>query len=351
MIPLVRPQVIDVETGFETFQNAVKSGVLTNFGYINDLLEKRLAPWMCGAVLTTSTGTAAIEIALRASLIGSVSGRGNRVAVPDFTHSGTLLAVVRAGFTPVLCRVNPATWQLEPKDIEHHVDRGEIAGAVVVSPFGYEVDFERWEALSKKWCLPLVYDLAGAYGMAADTENHRCYSFHATKNMGVGEGGCVVFKRAGQRDNFRRLTNFDTGSDRSIGSLDGYNYKMDELKASMLLVQVKHHHKVMERVHRKRVTLEAYQKLLKHEVRVPPGEHYPSLCAVGGLPAQEIERASERLGFVARAYYPLLSRMPALRNVERLSESEDSMANVCALPSDVAVEELIHVVDAINRHF
>lgn len=346
MIPLLRPIVPNAKAAERYFREARKSGIYSNFGRLHDELEARFER-LTGAsnVLPVVSGTAAIEVALRVSELKP----GARVLVPDFTHSGTLIAVVRAGMTPVLAGVDPKTWTLDPVEVANWHAHGLIDAAVVVSPFGYQVDFETWEQVSVSEGLPLVYDLAGAFGEFPALRGPACYSFHATKNFGVGEGGMVVFNDSEQYMQARRLINFDTLPSRNVGSLAGSNQKMCEILCAHLLAALDEPHlgRVVKRIEAKRTLLRFYQEMLKVAF-VPAGEKWPSLCVLGGLPAQDLEDASEELGVTFKRYYPLLSRMPALAEVARLSESGDDMATCCALPCDVTMGEAFEVVDAVR---
>jgi len=330
-----------------TFTSAALSGMLTNFGAIHERLEKRLCKITGGYAVPVSTGTAAIEVAL--AVLGLEPG--DRVLLPDFTHSGTILAVVRAGLTPVLAGVDPKTWCLRPDEVEKVCREQRIDGVIVVSPFGYEVDVLAWDLLQDRAGFALVYDFAGAFGNFPKTIAPVCYSFHATKNVGVGEGGMIVFRSERQAKHAKRLINFDTLSNREIASLRGSNSKLDELKSSFLINSLSAIglEAVEERIDAKRLTLDRYQEAFP-QAYVPPGKKFPSLCVLGNLPAEALEAASEREGIVFRRYYPLLSRMPALRDVERVSVSAEVMKNCCALPSDVDLGETLRVVEVTRSY-
>lgn len=346
MIPLLRPVVPSDRAALSYFKLARRAGVFSNFGQLHEMLADRLAKVSTGGqALPVASGTAAIEVALRVSGLED----GARVLLPDFTHSGTLLAIVRAGMRPVLCRVDPRTWTLDPGEVQDAHARGLIDAAVVVAPFGYHVDFEAWEQLSTSDGLPLVYDLAGAFGNFPLLRNPACYSFHATKNLGVGEGGMVLFNDADQYERARRLINFDTLPTREIGSLAGANQKLPEIICAYLLAALdgKHLDRVLRRVEAKVSLIRLYCEMLP-QCTVPPGEKWPSLVVLQGLPAQALEDASDRLGVTFKRYYPLLSRMVACSELPRVSVSDEVMTSCCALPCDVSMSEAFEVVDAVR---
>lgn len=293
-----------------------------------------------------STGTAAIEVALLSCGLES----GDRVLVPDFTHSGTILAIVRAGLVPVIAGVDPKTWTLRPEEVERAFEAGMIEGVVVVSPFGYHVDVLAWELLKDRTGLGLVFDFAGAWGNFPRTMAPVCYSFHATKNLGVGEGGMIVFRSERQRREAKRLINFGTLPNREIESLRGGNHKIDELKSAYLLACLDRSHlfDVERRMKNKLRLIDFYLERIPGTF-VPNGPKSPSLCVIGNLPAASLEAASEAEGIDFRRYYPLLSGMKGLASVDQLSCSDAVMKNCCALPSDVDLRQAERVVEVVRR--
>lgn len=352
MIPLIRPLMPSGEAIERHLARSRAAGMFSNFGPCHQAASRLVSEEVGGIAVLTTTGTAAIEVALLS--LGLPAGA--RVAVPDFTHTGTLLAVVRAGFEPVLVSVDPATWVPRQLDIREAWAHGWIDAAVIVNPFGYGVDLGPWEDLARGTFLPVVYDFAGAWGakLPEDLTSPVCFSFHATKNLGIGEGGAVVFPATWDpaiAAEAQRLINFDTLPDRSIASTCGYNQKMDELRCAALLaaLEPEHRRRIEARTAAKLSTARIYLDMLGVTSAPLARDAKPSLCVVPELPAADLEAASPDLGAVFKAYYPLLSRMPALADVERLSESCDAMTRLCALPSDVDFHEACRVVDLVRR--
>jgi dTDP-4-amino-4,6-dideoxygalactose transaminase len=344
MIPLIRPIFPAHDVAIEHFLRSREARQFSNYGPAHEAVTAQLSGLTMGLALPTISGTAALEIALRVSFPA-----GARVALPDFTHTGTIVAVARAGMVPVLFGVDDKTWCLRPREIERSHGCGDVDGAIVVNPFGYGVDLAAWENLSFSAGLPLVYDFAGAWGSTATARNPICYSLHATKNLGIGEGGVMVFGDGGaQFHAARRLMNFDTLPDRSIASLDGSNAKMDELRCAYLLAALEpgFRDRAAGRSAAKKIMLKIYRERLPGTWSPTMGpDSFPSLCVLGGLPATALEQA--KTGATFRAYYPLLSRMPALAGVERISVSGDTMTTCCALPSDVTLDEAFKVIDIV----
>lgn len=342
MIPLIRPEFPNLRAVEKHFSSAWSGKQFTNFAYLFQKAQDYLSINMRGHALPVSSGTTALEIALL-----SLGLRGKRVALPDFTHSGTILAIVQAGAIPVLFAANERNWVLDLNDLENNLDKFDAL--IVVSPFGYQVDITAFETFSERHQKPIVYDFAGAFGFFPEIKNIRCYSFHSTKNFGVGEGGCVVFSNKESYEAGLRISNFGTLPDRSIQNEEGLNGKIDELKAACIIAMLEPENlnRVFRRISNKNATLQFYHEQID-QTYLPHGKKMPSLCVLGNLPARELEEFGVKEGIICKRYYPLLSRMPGLKQIERVSESSDKLERCLALPSDVSIGEAYRVVDFVH---
>lgn len=341
MIPLIRPEFPNLRLIERHLAPAWRNKQFSNFGSVFDQCVKTLSSITKGAALPVTSGTTAIQIALQ-----TLDMRGKRVGLPDYTHSGTLLAVVQAGAIPVLINVEDRSWTLVPH--ADFIETYKIDCFVAVSPFGYFLDVAAWEYFSKKHKIPVVYDLAGAFGFFPETENPRCYSFHSTKNFGVGEGGCIVFKDSKQWEKAKRISNFGTLENRDIENTEGFNGKVDELRCACILAACEEEmlSKVWRRLQNKQALLKFYTDSIPASY-VPSGPKKPSLCVLGGLPAAALEERGKEEGIICKRYYPLLSRMPGLEHVERITASSDKMEQCIALPSDANFSEAYQVVEFV----
>lgn len=342
MIPLLRPDFPSLSEAGEIFSSCYKKKIFSNFGALFDESVKKLSKLMNGEALPVTSGTTAIQAAL-----STMNAKGKRVAIPDYTHSGTLLAVIGAQATPVLFGVDPNSWIISIKDLKKHWDQYDMI--VVVSPFGYEIDFHKFEALSVELKKPIVYDMAGCFGNFPDTINPRCYSFHATKNFSVGEGGCVVLPDLKMWEQAKKIINFGTNLDRSLCGDQGGNLKVDELRCALILANLREENleAIYNKIKNKTALLQFYQEQL--EGYVPKGENkFTSLCTVGDLPVKEIEEHCLKNEIMVKGYYPLLSKMKGLAHIERVSSSSKEMETCLALPSDVSMDEAYQVVDCIR---
>lgn len=137
--------------------------------------------------------TAAIELALRSLKLP----RGAVVLTSTMTFCGAVQAILHAELTPVLVDVDPRTGMPTPETVELAAHGREPAAMVVVHWSGDPADVT---ALADAAGLPLervVEDAAHALGAERagepiGTGSAVCFSFYATKNLPLGEGGMIT---------------------------------------------------------------------------------------------------------------------------------------------------------------
>src|SRR4030067_2515635 len=152
--------------------------------------------------------TVAMELCLKAEQIfGSV-------AIPDFTHPATALAVLRAGAHPVLCDVSLETYNI------NEANHSTIA-SIPVSWAGNPLS---WYPNSL-----IIEDAACSLGASIDgvktgSQFTSCFSFHPRKLITVGEGAVVTTNSKEIAEKIRDYKAFGKG---------GGNYKIDEVRAAI----------------------------------------------------------------------------------------------------------------------
>jgi dTDP-4-amino-4,6-dideoxygalactose transaminase len=191
--------------------------------------------------------TAALHLSLKALDIGP----GDEVMVPSLTFVATVNAVLYEGATPVFV-------DIEALDTPHiSLDDAQIkfsarTKAVIVMHYGgYPVDLSAWRKLCDEYGLLMIEDAAHAPGVEAAGRigDAAAFSFFSNKNMSTAEGGMIFALRASVLQRLRHLRAHGMSSDTltrhrghaysyDVGML-GYNYRMDELRAAMGMVQLK----------------------------------------------------------------------------------------------------------------
>ena len=197
--------------------------------------------------LAVNSGTGALHVALAALGVGP----GQEVIVPAYMWVSVIAAVVNLGAIPVLADIDD-TFCLDPDSVEAKITP-RTAGVIAVHMSGAPADVEAISALTRKHGIFLLEDCAqcaggsirgkkvGTFGQIA------IFSFQMNKNMTAGEGGCIATNDEHLYN--RAVACHDTGYARDANGramferrdlcLWGRGYRMDEMRASILRVQLR----------------------------------------------------------------------------------------------------------------
>jgi len=219
----------------------------SNFGPLVEEFEARLAGLghrlseSPRFAVSASSGTSALELAIAALDLP----KSARALVPSLTFPATAQAAMRCGLEVVLCDVDPHNWTLTPEIASDclAVLRPDIV--LPVCTYGYPHPAEGWQGFVAETGIPVVLDGAGAVGEQRVAEGvHAAFSLHATKPLGVGEGGVVITTDRAYAARMRRMSNF--GFDRGLAGA-GFNAKLSELAAAVGLAQLDRWESIRER--------------------------------------------------------------------------------------------------------
>ena len=201
----------------------------------------------CRHVVATSSCTTALHLALVCAGVGE----GDEVIVPSFTFVATVATVIQAGATPVFADVESLDdLAIDPADVEARItDR--TRAVVPVHYAGYPAAVDRLKRVCEERGLALIEDCAHAPSASLDGRrvgtfgDAGCFSFFSNKVLAVGEGGALSTDsdEIAARARLLRSQGMTAGTmDKHTGramSYDvvarGFNYKMDDLRAALLL--------------------------------------------------------------------------------------------------------------------
>jgi dTDP-4-amino-4,6-dideoxygalactose transaminase len=185
-------------------------------------------------------GMDAIEIALRALHIG----KGDEVITTPMTAFATVLAILRAGATPVLADIDSDTALLSLKSVESCFS-ARTKAVLLVHIYGQVRAMDAWKKICEKHCVYLIEDCAqahsatwqgkvvGSFGVAG------AYSFYPTKNLGaLGDAGILVTDDSLLAERATCLRNYGQSARYYHPDL-GMNSRLDEIQAAMLAERLK----------------------------------------------------------------------------------------------------------------
>ena len=223
-IPVMKPRFPDLGPVISRLETIRESGVYSNFGPQVKELESRYAKFLGTTddkVVLVSNATVGITASIQA--LG-----GKTWLVPAWTFSATVAAALSAGVDCTFGDIDGEThWIRDPKE------EGRFDGFLKVAPFG--TGFSEANMDGKR---NVVIDAAASIAApmpkldALPETNIVVFSLHATKVLGIGEGGVVVSGSAKIAEEIRRRTNFGFNTERQSDVL-GTNAKISEFAAAI----------------------------------------------------------------------------------------------------------------------
>lgn len=232
-IPVHRPHLPAAERLLPYLAEIDRTRRYSNFGPLARAFEARLAARLGlpeGGVACVANGTLGLTLAL-----GALGARpGSLCMMPAWTFAATPAAAVAAGLRPWFVDVAEATWALDPDACRALLAGapGPVGAAIAVGPFGAPLDAEAWDRFADGTGVPVVLDLAAGFDGARVGRAPAMVSLHATKALGVGEGGLVASGDGRLVEGVRRLSNFGF-AERSEAVHLGTNAKLSEYAAAV----------------------------------------------------------------------------------------------------------------------
>jgi dTDP-4-amino-4,6-dideoxygalactose transaminase len=192
--------------------------------------------------IACSSGTAAVHIA-----IGTLQlPPGSEIITSAITDMGSLTGILYQNLIPVFADIDPQTYNMDPVSVEQCITK-RTGALLVVHHSGLVADMDKFTALSEKYQISIVEDVAQAYlgdykGRLAGTMGViNAFSLNHFKHITCGSGGMVLTND----DQKQRLATLflDKCYDREGGKRNPYflapNYQMTELQGAVALAQLK----------------------------------------------------------------------------------------------------------------
>lgn len=348
MIPHSRPSLEQEE--LEAVAQVLRSGQVSQ-GPCVDRFERAMAAYLGrkGAV-TVSSGTAALELALRALGVKA----GDQVIMPSYVCAALWLATTRAGAEPRLVDIQPDTFNLDP-DLVGKAITSRTRAVLVPHLFGLPADLARL----RQFDVPLIEDCAQT--LAASVQGIRVgtvgavtvCSFYATKLLCTGEGGMVLADDEEILERARAWREYDRRPALVRGS---FNYKMTDLQAAMGLRQLE---RVPTFLARRASIAASYQKMLSglDLVHPTPPDRWthiyyryvlrlPSLQGADGALAALLSRLERRGVQCRRPVFQPLHQHLGLEGYPQSAEAHDRAMSVPIYPS-LSEEDVARVTRAL----
>jgi dTDP-4-amino-4,6-dideoxygalactose transaminase len=242
------PSVGDEE--WHAIKKSIDSGWLTQGPRVKEFEQGFASRHEVKHALATTSCTTALHLMLLSIGIGP----GDEVIVPSFTWISTANAVLYCGAKPVLCDVDPVTYNISLNSIIEKIT-SKTKAILVVHLFGLCVDVEEIKKVVPP-SISIVEDCACAAGAslrgvpAGKLGRAGAFSFHPRKSITTGEGGMLTTDEDSIATLAEQLRNHGAKTSEEVRhqgakpfllptfEVLGFNYRMTDLQGAIGFVQL-----------------------------------------------------------------------------------------------------------------
>lgn len=243
-------QCID-EDDVKAVVKALTGPAITCGPYIDELEEKLCRITTAKHAVAVSNGTAALHVACLA--IGVEPG--DEVIVSSITFAASANCVRYCGGTPVFADIRPDTYNIDVEDVKRKIT-SKTKAIVAVDFTGQAVELDELLTICKENNIYLIEDAAHSIGTkykgkpVGSIADITTFSFHPVKTVTSGEGGACLtnddklfrrlqlFRSHGITRNQDEMANESHGGWYNEQIMLGYNYRMTDFQAALLISQL-----------------------------------------------------------------------------------------------------------------
>jgi dTDP-4-amino-4,6-dideoxygalactose transaminase len=308
------------------------------------------------------SGTAALELALKAAQIGA----GDEVILPANSFFATAEAVSNVGARPVFADVNPRTFHLDVASSERLIT-ARTRAIIPVHLYGWAMDMTALQKLADRHRLTIIEDAAQAHGTERDgipvggSGRLTCFSFYPGKNLGAyGDGGIVTCNSEVHAERLRLLREHGSPA-KYVHVIVGTNSRLDALQAAVLSVKLHYLHEWNTR--RVQHAMHYAAKLRNEYVQVPEvpsgREHNFHLFVIRAKNRDALRQHLHARGIGTGIHYPEpLHLTPAYRKLGyamrgSLPVAEALAPEILSLPMypELSESQIDQVTEAVLEFF
>ncbi len=336
-INVTKPFLPSLQEYQELISSIWERGWLTNNGPLVNELELKLKNYLnIEHFLYLNNGTIALQIAIKALNI-----QGEVITTP-FSYVATTSSLVWEGCTPVMVDIDSNTLNINADIIREKITPNTKA-IMATHVFGNPCELNKIDEISKEMGIPVIYDAAHAFGVEKNGRSIFSYgdisttSFHATKIFHTIEGGAVITQNADLLKKMSLMRNFGHTSPTSFGEV-GINAKNSEFHAAMGLCVLPHIEYIIQR--RKIIcgyydenlsNLPVKKQLIDKECKYNYS-YYPIIFQDEATLLKSMSELNANGIYPRRYFYPSLSHLPYLKNVENTPVSDNIAPRILCLP-------------------
>ena len=331
--------------------------------------EKRFAEYIgVKYAVGVNSCTAALDLALRLLNIKN----GDEVIVPTMTFVSTAHVVAYNLATPIFADVDEKTLCIDIENVERKIT-AKTKAIIPVHYGGRPVDLDKLREIVGK-NIYIIEDAAHACGSkykdkkCGSMGDIGCFSFHAVKNLAMGDGGALTLNNKNLAERAKRLRwlGIDKGTwDRTEADRSywwqyfvdeiGLKCHMNDIMAAIGLVQLR---KLESMNERRREIAEYYTKAFKDiswiETPAMDTDDYKSSWHIYHIKCENRDELSVWLqehGIATGVHYTPIHTYSCYGNQPKLEKAESVFKKILSLPMypDLIHEDLKYIVKSIKE--
>ncbi len=301
---------------------------------------------------------------------------GDEVLCPSLTFAASVNCIKYVGATPVFCDiVSPKHINIDPEDIEKKIT-SKTKAIIVVHMAGFPAKMDEIMSIAQKYNLKVIED--ACHGPLSEYKGKKlgtigdvgCFSFFSNKNISTGEGGMLITnnEEIAKKARLLRSHGMTTMSyQRASGHATtydivelGYNFRLDDIRASIGVVQMKKLQTDLEK--RVQVRNEYLNQLsLIDGITIPFADNkefvsnYIMPIVLKDSSAEKRDQVRDKLhaaGIQTSVHYPAIHKFSIYKNCNAsLPTTEYVTDNEITLPmyASLTKEEIVLIAKTLNQ--
>tara|TARA_B100001057_G_C22866833_1_gene956901 strand:+ start:2242 stop:3357 length:1116 start_codon:yes stop_codon:yes gene_type:complete len=237
IIPWSRPKIFKEDK--LNLNKAINSSWISGGEYI-EKFEKKISKMLSiKYVSCVNNGTSA----LHAAFLALDLKRGDEIAVPGFGYLAAANIAKLMGLSIKFVDVDYNTYCMDYHSLKNTISK-KTKAVIFIHTYGNGGDIKKISKFLKKKKITLIEDAAEALGSKSGSKylgtigDIGTFSFHATKNITTGEGGCVVTRDKNFSSKIKLFRSHGVKSKRYFHYVPGHNFRLTNLQAAIGYSQI-----------------------------------------------------------------------------------------------------------------
>lgn len=312
-----------------------------------------------------SSGTAALHLGVRALDLK----KDDEVITTPFSFVASSNALLYEGVKPVFVDIEETTFNMDSSLIEGAITK-KTKAILPVHIFGQSAEMDEILNIAKKYKLKILEDACESLGatykgkMVGIAGDIGTFAFYPNKQMTTGEGGMIVTNSKELYDLCDSLRNQGRGESKEwlIHERLGFNYRMDDMSASLGVTQLK---KIDWMIEEKRKIASWYNEMLKDLEGVEilkvglnrTHSYFVYVIRVKNKKRNKLMDKLREVGIQTKPYLPVIHLQPYFKHMFGFKEGDFPIAELVssetlALPFYIGLSKIDvqYIVEKIKNN-